>query len=93
MSKSSAIKDSILQSTPLLSMNCTDLKGSTTSIKAFLKEMQEKEFDYDGKLIIYDPDRMFAEINGSGELVTIQYYVFDKLFLGLNDFIQRSGKN
>ena len=87
--RSAAFKDSVLQSLPLLTMTCKDLSGNDISIRAFLKNLNEERFDHEGNRILYDPDRLYAEINDSGELVTIQYYVFDKLFLRLNDFIPK----
>ena len=86
-----AFKDSVLQSMPLLAMECRDVFGNTTIIKAYLKELNEERFDHEGNKIVFDPDRMYAEINNSGELLTIQYYVFDKLFLRLSDFIPGPG--
>ena len=82
-------KDSILLSKPFLSIECSDKIGSTTTITAFLKKLDEPRDGIDGNLITHDLDRLYAEINGSGELITIQYFVFDKLLLELNDFIPK----
>ena len=82
-------KDSILLSKPFLSIECTDKIGSTTTITAFLKKLDVPRDGIEGKLITHDLDRLYAEINESGDLITIQYFVFDKLLLELNDFIPK----
>ena len=91
VNRSAVFKDSVFQSMPLLTMECRDSFGNTTQIKAYLKKLNEERFDHEGNQIVFDPDRLYAEINNSGELLTIQYYVFDKLFLRLNDFIPGPG--
>jgi len=42
--------------------------------------------------MLYDVDRLYARINGGKELVTIQYYVFDNIILGLPDFLKGTSK-
>jgi len=78
--------DSILNSEPLIIMKCTDLSGNTTVLKSYLKQAVVITTDLDGNPVLFDLDRLYAEIDGNGELLTIQYFVFDKLFLQLNDF-------
>jgi hypothetical protein len=46
--------------------------------------------DTTGKLLKYDKDRLYAYINDGKEFVTIQYYVFGKLFRQFTDFDNNS---
>ena len=78
--------DSILLVAPSHLMECVDLEGNTTNIKTFLKKADDKVLDEKGNRIIYDPDRLFAEINDNNEVVTIQYFVFGHLLLELDNF-------
>jgi len=61
-------------------------------MKSYLKPDYEDRVDIDGNPIIYDVDRMYARINNTDELVTIQYYVFDEIFLGLGNFLKPEDK-
>ena len=49
-------KDSVLQSTPLLAMECRDVFGNATKIKAYLKELNDERFDHEGNKIVFDPE-------------------------------------
>ncbi len=81
--------DSILLVPPTHIMECRDLSGNTTTVKTYLKKADDELLDEHGKRIPYDPDRLFAQINDSKELVTIQYFVFGRLLLELDNFRNR----
>jgi len=81
-------KDSILASEPVNILECRGANGNKTTIKTFLKPTDTEQRDFEGNLIPFDPDRMYAEINTDRDLVTIQFFVFDKVFLGLNNFLK-----
>ncbi len=80
--KSEAV-DSIIQSKPVYIMSLSDKDGKTTRLRAFLRpaEMPTEQFPYDS-------DRMYAQLNESKELVIIQYFSFDPLFLDYSFFIK-----
>ncbi|HIO71970.1 MAG TPA: DUF4340 domain-containing protein [Flavobacteriales bacterium] len=83
-------RDSILLTPPLQIMECKDLSGNSTKVTTYLKKADDEMYDGEGKRILYDPDRLFAEVNDNGELVTVQYFVFGPLFLELENFNIRS---
>jgi len=89
--------DSIVSYLPVCTITVSDMSGKTTKVRAFLKPVPKGGVDTDGNPIEYDVDRMYALIDArpvgrddrSGDerqLVTIQYFVFDKLFLTIDDF-------
>ena len=82
--------DSIMKSPPVNILSVTASNGAEVSLKSFLKPDTENRVDREGNHIIYDVDRMYANTRGTDELVTIQYYVFDKLFWELDDFLKSS---
>jgi hypothetical protein len=83
-------RDSILLTPPLQIMECKDLSGNFTKVTTYLKKADDEMYDGEGKRILYDPDRLFAEVNDNGEPVTIQYFVFGPLLLELENFNIRS---
>lgn len=42
--------------------------------------------DLDGNPLHYNPDKMYAFINGGADIVTVQFFVFDKLFKPIGYF-------
>ena len=87
-----AAKDSIFNSIPVNIFTCQGVNGEEVVMKSYLKPDSEDRVDIDGKPIIYDVDRMYARINNTNDLVTIQYFVFDELFLGLSNFLKTKDK-
>ena len=81
-----AYLDSIVSYPPVCIMTVSDMSGKTTKLRVFLKPVPKGGFDIDGTPIEYDIDRMYALIDDEREFVTIQYYVFDKLFLTIDNF-------
>ncbi|MFH1319242.1 MAG: DUF4340 domain-containing protein [Bacteroidota bacterium] len=83
-----AFRDSIISSTPQQIITVSDMSDRSTTIRTFLKPLPGVTFDMAGNQLVYDIDRMYALIDGQKELVTIQFFVFDKLLLGIDDFIE-----
>ncbi len=71
-------KDSIINSGPFAIITVLDTAGKRDEIKLFHRNTPEKDKDKYGIAYKYDPDRMYALVNGK-DFVIIQYYVFGKL--------------
>jgi hypothetical protein len=73
--------DSILHSPPAHIITVTDASNRKTEVKMFLKKNDGFAPDDTtaAKPPYYDPDRMYAQIVGTGDFVIVQYYVFGKL--------------
>jgi len=89
---SKLMRDSIFNSTPVNIFTCKSINGEQVMMTSYLKPDTEDRVDMNGDPIIYDVDRMYARINNSEELVTIQYHVFDEIFLGLSNFLKLDDK-
>ena len=89
-------KDSILKSAPFILVTVTDTAGSSKSVKIFHKGNTAGFSDMEGKLLPYDPDRLYALVNEGGDFVLIQYFTFNKVlrpkFFFLKN-IRGKGKN
>jgi hypothetical protein len=74
-------RDSILASKPMHTIVVTDAKGKASRIDLYLKKNTGKPpVDTTADMPLpYDPDRMYASINGGKDFVQVQYYVFGKL--------------
>jgi hypothetical protein len=84
--------DSIFESRPVHTLTVETIDGQTNYVQAYLKPDEEDRLDINGEPMLYDVDRLYARINGGKELVTIQYYVFDNIILGLPDFLKGTAK-
>lgn len=80
-------KDSILRSPPCYDITLTDKSGKVTRITAFRRKNPLGNIDMEGKAWPFDPDRLYALVNDRKDFVIIQYFVFDKIFKKLSDFI------
>lgn len=80
-------KDSILHTTPKNILTVIDSEGDSTTIFTYFKPNDNKAYDLEGKLYVYDLDRLYALINDKQDFVLIQYYVFDKVLRPLSYFI------
>ena len=79
------LRDSILNSDPYYTISVTDIKGEKKNMVAYLKPAEFEKFDFDGNLIKYDQNNLFALIK-KDQFVEIQYFVFDKVFKDINYF-------
>lgn len=80
-------KDSITGVTPthIITLKATD--GSVQDVKTYPRMLPEPEIDvFDGSIVTFDRDRMFAYIHDEKDFVLIQYFVFDKILLPLSTF-------
>ncbi len=73
--------DSIIRSAPAHVITVTDAANRKTELKLFLKKNEgSNPIDSTAtKPPPFDPDRMYAQISGTGDFVIVQYYVFGKL--------------
>ena len=82
-----SFKDSILAKGPLHIVTLTDRKGKIHIVKTFAKPGNPNKINtVTGKPDEEDLERMFALINDEKDIALIQYYVFGKLFQGINYF-------
>jgi len=82
-------RDSLKGSIPLSVVTVTDIKGKTVSMTTFPKPITRSSLaqtDTLGNQLRYDMDRQYAFINNDNDFVTIQHYVFGKIFRQLDDF-------
>lgn len=77
--------DSLVAKTPEFTVGLTDVNQRTTTIKGFKKPVSGDFVDLWGDSIDFDLDRMYGLINEE-EVVIIQYYVFDRVTVDLDDF-------
>lgn len=87
--ENAANKDSILNSGPVAIIAVTDTAGKHTEIKLFNKKATRQEIEKYGNDYRYDPDQMFALVNGK-DFVLVQYFIFGKLLENVRYF---SGSN
>jgi len=81
--------DSLRNTEPVNMVTVTDTSGIARSMAVYSKAMTRESLartDSSGNPLKYDPDRMFAILSSENELVTIQRYVFGKIFRQLDDF-------
>lgn len=79
--------DSALQAGPIMTIDALTVDGKSTRVELFLKAAEANKAAHhrqDGKLLPFDPDRMIARVNGDTSLVLVQYFVFDKLMVTLD---------
>ena len=85
-------KDSILNSPPIAIMNVTDTTGKLTTVKLFNKKTPPEDVQKYGKVYKYDPDQMFALVNGK-DFVMVQYFVFGKMLENIKYFLAPEVEN
>lgn len=82
-------KDSIIASTPICIMDVKDTLGQNTNIRLYNRKAPDNVQNKYGKDYKYDPDRLYAFINGK-DFVLIQYFVFGKLLQDVSYFVHKS---
>jgi hypothetical protein len=82
------VKDSILNSKGYFQIQLKDIYNKEVSLRAFRRAAGEGEYDMEGNPVLYDRDRMYAELSifGKTEFVLIQYFVFDRLIKNIEYF-------
>lgn len=81
--------DSLRHEPPVTVLTVTEMNGKTTAVPMYLKPTTSSSLaqaDSTGKFLKYDIDRMYAFMKDGKELVTIQYFVFKRIFASLSDF-------
>jgi len=82
-------RDSIIASPPICVMEVKDTAGKTTNIRLYNRKAPDNvENKYAGKDYKYDPDRLYALVNGK-DFVLIQYFVFGKLLQDPSYFVHK----
>ena len=78
-------KDSILNSKAYYTIRLTLNDGTMDTLTTYHKEPKRVEYlQNNGQKLDYDPDRMYAKYNS--DLILIQFYIFDKIFLRTPQF-------
>ncbi len=81
--------DSLRNATPVTTLTVVERNGTKTSIPMYLKPVTSSSLaqsDSSGNPLKYDTDRMYAFMKEGQQLVTIQYFVFNRIFAGISDF-------
>ncbi len=81
--------DSLRNTIPVTILTVVDSKGTKTVVPMYLKPTTESSLaqtDSAGNPLKYDIDRMYAFVNDGKELITVQFFVFNKVFAGISDF-------
>jgi len=81
--KAKEYKDSIVHTTPMQIYEVTNRAGEAKQIKTFIKPMKGE--DLQGNEVDYDLDRLYGLLD-NGDLVIIQYGIFDRLSIPLDTF-------
>jgi Domain of unknown function (DUF4340) len=92
-------KDSVLASPPFFEIVLTDMANESIHLKAFRKEAGEDILDLEGNVILWNRDRLYAEITFGNEPIftLIQYYVFSPLIKSIDyfnkNYVEEKGPN
>jgi hypothetical protein len=81
-------KDSIISSAPICIMEVKDTLGNVTNIRLYNRKAPATVNNKYGKDYVYDPDRLYALVNGK-DFVLVQYFVFGKLLQDPTYFIHK----
>lgn len=83
--------DSVSNLTPYTTIEVTNTKDETAVLKVFFKQTDKRTKDRldleTGETLPIDPEKFFALINDSKDLMLIQQYTFGKVFRHAEDFI------
>lgn len=80
--------DSITSSVPAYVITLEKKSGEKQVMKAWRRKAAPGETDLEGNPTEWDRDRMFARIEGTDDLLLIQYFVFDPLLKPLQWFTE-----
>jgi hypothetical protein len=84
--------DSILNVTPTNEIVLVDKLGKSHSLKMWKRKADIGQLDLDGNQAEWDLERMYALIDKSEYLVTVQYFVFNEVLPPLPWFISDTGQ-
>jgi len=72
-------KDSVLNSKPFIIITLVDTLNRTNTVRTYHKPNLFGQKDYQGRILPYDPDRLYAIVNDGKDFVLIQYFAFNKI--------------
>ena len=72
-------KDSVLNTSPFIIITLTDTLNKTKVVKTYHKGNLFGQKDFQGRVLPYDPDRLYALVNDGKDFVLIQYFAFNKI--------------
>lgn len=72
-------KDSVLSSNPFIIITLTDTLNKSKVVKIYHKPNLFAQKDFQGRVLPYDPDRLYAMVNDGKDFVLIQFFAFNKI--------------
>jgi len=72
-------RDSILGTNPFIIITLTDTLNKTKVVKTYHKANLFGQKDFNGRILPYDPDRLYAMLDDGKDFVLIQYFAFNKI--------------
>jgi hypothetical protein len=81
--------DSVLASTPLYSVTITDSDGVDKKVVIHKKLAPAGLTDYKGDEIKWDKDRCWGNVEGSSELMKLQFFSWGPVFKPISFFIEK----
>lgn len=72
-------RDSVLSSHPFIIITLTDTLNKTKVVQTYHKPNIFAQKDYKGRVLPYDPDRLYAMVNDGKDFVLIQYFACNKI--------------
>ncbi len=80
-------RDSILGTTPTNEITLTDKTGKPHTLKTWKRKADTGQLDLEGNQAVWDLERMYALIDKSDYLVSVQYFVFNDVLCPIQWFI------
>jgi hypothetical protein len=72
-------KDSIMSQVPVHIIRLTAVDGETKTVTTYRRANFAEQEDFDGNLLPFDPNRLYAVTGENNELLLVQYFVFDPI--------------
>lgn len=83
-----AFIDSVKNTQPVYRLVVRDTKNREYKVTTYRIRSKGGDFDENGNLLPYNPDRMFALVNDDKDFVLVQYFVFEKLTVPLSRLVR-----
>ncbi|MCK5846292.1 MAG: hypothetical protein KAG84_02555 [Bacteroidales bacterium] len=71
--------DSLQSNAPYITLSVTNIAQQVTKVRMYRRNNFTNKPDFNGEVISYDVDRMYALVDGFDYVVTVQYFVFDNI--------------
>lgn len=85
--------DSVLKSKPINILTVTNKSGKKNKVTFYARwPKRQGLYDADGKLIVFDLERMDGLVDNTKDFVILQYYVFGKIMPRADYFQNKTGK-